>query len=295
MFSIIDNLSWFIGYFLILFSLFKLLRFIYVFFIRSSLDLKKFGQWVVITGSTDGIGKAFCHEFAEKGLNVCLISRSLDKLQLEAKEIEKKYKVKTRVIAFDFNSNNNEKFKAVVENQLLDLDIGILVNNVGVCYSHAMIYDQLPISELESMINVNIRSTTLLTKSIIPLMREKKKGVVVNIGSLSSVSVCPLLSVYSASKSFIQQFTNSLYSEYINSGIFVQCITPGLVCSNMSKINQPSPSTPSARVYVKSAIRSIGQDRFTTGYWSHQLECSLANIVTESFIAKMCIKINQTR
>ena len=67
-----------------------------------TLNLKKYGAWAVVTGCTDGIGKAYAESLAKRGLNVVLISRTLEKLQEQAKSIEDTYKVQTKVISADF-------------------------------------------------------------------------------------------------------------------------------------------------------------------------------------------------
>lgn len=65
-------------------------------------ELKNAGEWTVITGSTDGIGKAFAEELANDGLNIFLISRTADKLDRVARDIERDYKVQTKVFVADF-------------------------------------------------------------------------------------------------------------------------------------------------------------------------------------------------
>jgi 17beta-estradiol 17-dehydrogenase / very-long-chain 3-oxoacyl-CoA reductase len=67
-----------------------------------SLNLKKYGSWACVTGCTDGIGKAYAEALAKRGLNIVLISRTLEKLKEQAKIIEQKYNVKTKVISADF-------------------------------------------------------------------------------------------------------------------------------------------------------------------------------------------------
>jgi hypothetical protein len=71
-------------------------------FIFGGIDLKKYGDWAVVTGCTDGIGKAYSQKLAEKGLNLILLSRSLDKLNDLSKELEERYKIKTKFLAVDF-------------------------------------------------------------------------------------------------------------------------------------------------------------------------------------------------
>ena len=66
------------------------------------INLKKYGDWAVVTGCTDGIGKAYAEKLAKKGLNIVLLSRSFDKLNELSIFITEKYKVKTKVIAVDF-------------------------------------------------------------------------------------------------------------------------------------------------------------------------------------------------
>jgi 17beta-estradiol 17-dehydrogenase / very-long-chain 3-oxoacyl-CoA reductase len=67
-----------------------------------SVNLKSYGSWGIVTGCTDGIGKAYAEKLAKRGLNIVLISRSLDKLQEQAKHLKEKYSVETKVIAADF-------------------------------------------------------------------------------------------------------------------------------------------------------------------------------------------------
>jgi 17beta-estradiol 17-dehydrogenase / very-long-chain 3-oxoacyl-CoA reductase len=92
----------FLGYTLLKTSL-RIFNNVGTFFLGiGSLNLKKYGSWAVVTGCTDGIGKAYAENLAKKGLNIVLISRTLEKLQEQAKSIKEKYKVETKVISADF-------------------------------------------------------------------------------------------------------------------------------------------------------------------------------------------------
>eukprot|EP01132_Coremiostelium_polycephalum_P002045 gene2045-2517_t len=249
----------------------RFLLFVYAYFLRPSVNLKKYGSWAVVTGSTDGIGKAYCHELAKKGINICLISRNMDKLKAEASDIESKYKVKTKVIAFDFNTSDDSKYDTLY-NQFSDLEVGILVNNVGVSYEHPMFLEELQRNSIDSLINCNVRAATVLSKLVIPSMVQRKKGAIINLSSISALTPIPFLSVYSGTKAFVERFTISLNLEYGSKGIFVQNITPGIVVSNMSKIRRPSLFQPLPNVFVKSAVATIGHDRNTAGYWAHEIQ-----------------------
>jgi 17beta-estradiol 17-dehydrogenase / very-long-chain 3-oxoacyl-CoA reductase len=94
-------------------------------------NFRKYGEWAVVTGCTDGIGKAYAEYFAKIGLNVVLISRNLEKLNQQANELGETFKVSTKVIAADFTQNTiYPRIKTILN----DLDIGVLVNNVGLSY-----------------------------------------------------------------------------------------------------------------------------------------------------------------
>ena len=102
---------------------------------RPDINIKKvYGPWVVVTGATDGIGKALAFEFARKDCNVVLISRSKEKLEHCENEFKKRFP-NLEVLTLDvdyscFNEEARKRVKAFLEN----LDIGVLVNNVGVSY-----------------------------------------------------------------------------------------------------------------------------------------------------------------
>ena len=94
------------------------------------------GTWAIVTGGTDGIGKAIAEELALRGFNLLLISRSMDKLQATAAEIKGKAKthgqnIDTRVISFDFASDLSMDAYVQLAKKFSDLDVSILVNNVG--------------------------------------------------------------------------------------------------------------------------------------------------------------------
>lgn len=80
----------------------KVVTNLYMFTLNSGINLKKYGSWAVVTGCTDGIGKAYAEKLAKKGLNIVLISRSQNKLDELAKEIQSKFNVETKTIAADF-------------------------------------------------------------------------------------------------------------------------------------------------------------------------------------------------
>lgn len=136
-----------------------------------------------MTGATDGIGKAMILEMAKKGLNVVLISRSHEKLTACQEEIKAKYpKIDVRVLPIDYSKFDIMSRKKV-EAFIADLDVGVLVNNVGVSYPFTKYFHELNDEEVENLMKLNVDSTTWMTRIVLPGMVSRNRGAIVNIGS----------------------------------------------------------------------------------------------------------------
>jgi len=239
--------------------------------VRTSVDVRRLGEWAIVTGATDGIGKGYAQQLAKRGLNIVLVSRTPYKLQNVAAEIETKYKVNTKIVDIDFTGDEDvfERMKK----ETSGLDVGVLVNNVGMSYDHPEYFLDIQDggNKCKALIDCNIRSMIEMTRAILPGMVTRGRGAVINLSSLSATAPCPLLAVYAASKAFVIQFSRDLEYEYRGKGIVTQCVAPGYVVSNMSKLRRATFWAPTPDVFVKSALARLGVDTFTTGYWFHEV------------------------
>ncbi|XP_046668630.1 very-long-chain 3-oxoacyl-CoA reductase-like isoform X1 [Homalodisca vitripennis] len=238
---------------------------------RLNVNLKEMGQWAVITGATDGLGKAFAEAVAKRGMDVVLISRTKSKLDAVAQEIRENYKVNTKVIEADFTEGNTVYHH--IEKELYGMDVGVLINNVGLSYPHPDQFLSLPEhgKVYHDIIQCNIAAMLSMCQIVMPGMCEQRRGVVINIGSTAGDIPSPMLTVYGASKVFVSKFSRDLASEYKQYGIVVQCLTPGYVATKMSKIKKPTWMAPSPAKYVNSALTTVGIEDHTTGYYPHSL------------------------
>ena len=210
--------------------------------IRPGKNLKKsYGEWAVVTGATDGIGKAMAGEMAKKGMNVLLVARSKDKLKAVQAEFAEKYpKVTIETEIVDFG-NFSVKDCARMTETLSKKEVGVLVNNVGVSYAFPQYFDELTEGEIQSLLTINIESVVWMTRAVLPQMLQRKKGAVVNMSSASARPPNPLLTVYSSTKGFVENFTKSLALEYANKGIDFQCQSPLFVATAIVFPNSKKP------------------------------------------------------
>lgn len=250
--------------------------------------------WAVITGATDGIGLAYAKEFARMGYSLCLISRNSDKLEKTKEEIQSEFKKchSIRTIAVDFTSQ--DIYEKIAE-QLSDLDdVHVLVNNVGISYVYPEYFTKIPESKalLDSIVNCNLFSVMRMIEIILPKMERRRRGVIINLSSYSASYPMPLLSVYTASKIFVDYLSRALQFEYKQKGIIIQSVLPAYVSTKMSKIRRASLMVPTPSTYVRHALKTVGIEARTYGYWAHKLQGFLqdsliANIIGENFNSKL--------
>ncbi|CAH6788197.1 Hsd17b12 [Phodopus roborovskii] len=204
-----------------------------------------------------------------------------------SKESEEKFKVETRTIAVDFTLDDiYDKIKT----GLAGLEIGIL----GLYFCH--IYDSFFgfHCTIKKLININVLSVCKVTRLVLPGMVERSKGVIVNISSATGLLPIPLLTVYSATKAFVDFFSQCLHEEYKSKGIFVQSVLPYFVATKLAKIRRPTLDKPSPETFVKSAIKTVGLQSRTTGYVVHALMGSINSILPRWIYFKITMGFNKS-
>ncbi|KAF5184085.1 very-long-chain 3-oxoacyl-CoA reductase [Thalictrum thalictroides] len=165
-------------------------------------NLKKYGSWALVTGPTDGIGKSFAFQLARKGLNLVLVGRNPDKLKEVSDGIQAKFgKVQIKNVVVDFSGDLSEGIRKI-EEAIEGLDIGVLINNVGISYPYARFFHEVDEQLLKNLIQINVQGTTKVTQAVLPGMLKRKKGAIVNIGSGAAIVIPsdPLYAVYAATK-----------------------------------------------------------------------------------------------
>ena len=161
---------------------------------------------------------------------------------------------------------------------LTDVDVSILVNNVGLSHSIPVPFVQTPYKEMTDIIMINCLGTLRITQLIAPGMISRKRGLIITMASFGGILPTPLLATYSGSKAFLQQWSTALGSELAPHGVRVQLVQSYLVTSAMSKIRRASAMVPTPKQFVRAALGKIGRSGGAQGiaytstpYWAHGL------------------------
>lgn len=191
------------------------------------------GQNVFITGASGGIGAEIARRCAQRGAELFLFARNLQKLEELKTELEKKYSSKVHVYRLDVSDTDEiEKVFRKVLSEIKQIDV--LVNNAGFGVFRAA--DEASIDEMKGMFSVNVVGLMACTSMVLPMMKARKRGHIINIASQAGKIATPKSSVYSATKHAVLGYTNSLRLEVADFDIFVTAVNPGPIATNFFDI-----------------------------------------------------------
>ncbi len=177
----------------------------------------------LITGASRGIGEAYAYRFAQLGYNLILTGRSEDLLHDIAMRITQQYQVEVEILTVEL-ANDGELENLTLKIRECD-DLHVLVNNAG--FGSGNYFEEEDFDYVDKMIKVHVRAPLKLIHAALPGMTAKGGGIIINVSSLGGKTPFPKSSVYSATKSFIQIFSETLHLETRNSNIVVQTLCPG--------------------------------------------------------------------
>lgn len=191
------------------------------------------GKNIVITGASGGIGAEIAKLCAASGANLVLMARSIEKLKQLQTELQQKHQVRVEVYQLDVS--NTEKVKEVFTAVFSEIgEVDILVNNAGFGVfreAHAATMD-----EIKGMFDVNVIGLMACTSMVLPKMRERRSGHIINIASQAGKIATPKSSVYSATKHAVLGYTNSLRMELSDYNVLVTSVNPGPIATNFFNI-----------------------------------------------------------
>ena len=180
----------------------------------------------IVTGASSGIGKATALAFAKSGIEVALVARSADKLTAVADEIQQQTEVKAGVYPLDL---------AVVDRVSGEITkicrsfgpIDILVNNAGMAYTNPI--SQTTLEDWQKILQLNLTSVFQCVRGVLPQMRDRASGTIINVASIAASNAFPNWGAYSVSKAGIVALSKALSVEERSNGIRTITISPGSV------------------------------------------------------------------
>ncbi|NOU17262.1 MAG: SDR family NAD(P)-dependent oxidoreductase [Bacteroidales bacterium] len=188
----------------------------------------------LITGATSGIGRSTAIKLAENNFNLILTGRRVDLLDALKREIEVKYKRDVLTLNFDI------RIKESVDKAIDSLPerwqkIDVLVNNAGLAVGLNHIQDG-DVDDWERMIDTNVKGLLYITRKVAPIMVERRKGHIVNIGSIAGTQIYENGNVYCASKHAVHAISQGMRVDMLKHGIKVTEIRPGLIETEFSLV-----------------------------------------------------------
>jgi short-subunit dehydrogenase len=177
----------------------------------------------LITGASTGIGSVYADRLAKQGYDLILVSRDAQGLTRLAEELTAKTGRKAEALAADLTVRAD--LQRVEARLRSDGDISALVNNAGFGGTSKLIDSD--VDDMDNMIQLNVTALTRLTSAALPGFLKRSKGLIINISSIAALSPEPLNGVYSGTKAFVVNLTQSLHNEVKDKGIQVQAVLPG--------------------------------------------------------------------
>ena len=248
--------------------------------------LNNSNNWAIVTGCTSGIGKSFCEELAKIGFNLILVSRNRGKIENQADELEKIFKIKTKVFEFDFSKNILSENFQKINDELKDiLHIKLLVNNIG--DASVGPFTEFSISHNTNLIKTNILSYVNMTQFFLDKNKKNLEKIgIINIGSYYGTRNLPGVNIYSSTKAFLNNF--SLALSYEQENIDILCVAPLWVSTKMTRAKK-SYFVIEPRQVVMASLSKLGIIRFTYGNWRHTIIGLLLKFIPDFIFCRVAL------
>jgi short-subunit dehydrogenase len=189
-------------------------------------------ETVLITGASSGIGLELAKCFAADHSDLVLVARNETALETLAAELRRDYSIQAQVLPADLA-------KPEAPGQLAEtlkgrgITVDVLVNNAGFGLHGS--FAELPLSRQLEIIQVNVSALVALTGIFLPGMIERRRGGILNVGSLAGFFPGPNMAIYYATKAFVMSFSEAVHEELRGTGVTITDLCPGPTATNFSQ------------------------------------------------------------
>lgn len=249
-------------------------------------------KWALVTGATAGIGESFTRLLAQHGYNIVLVARDLPRMKERAASLESTFHVRTEVVQADLSTELGSR---IVEQYITEHEIEILINNAGFGINKS--FTASSIDEEEAMLDVLVRVPMRLMHRVLPQMRERNSGIIINV---SSVAGWIAGGTYSASKSYLTVLSESLYTELSDTNIRVLALAPGFTRTEFHQRGKmkmgalPGFLWLNADELVKAAWSdALAGKAISVPGWQYQVLSFISRFAPRPFVRKIGMNLRQ--
>jgi hypothetical protein len=182
---------------------------------------ERYGPWAIVTGASSGIGEAFAHAIAQRGIRSLLLARRGDELARVADDVQKATGVECATHVSDLA---DPRFLDTLQERTQDLDVGLVVSNAG--FNPVGSFEDRSPDELCRILDVNCKAPLLLAHAFGPKLLARGRGGFLMTGSVEGFFGVPYSSAYSASKNYVLAFGEALWGEYAETDVDVLVLAP---------------------------------------------------------------------
>jgi 17beta-estradiol 17-dehydrogenase / very-long-chain 3-oxoacyl-CoA reductase len=262
----------------------RILSFIYL-YIRPSALARHLtdGAYALVTGATDGIGKAIATELAAYGFNLVLHGRNMDKLNTVQQQLQAEYPG-CKIITICQDGSDQPLLDT---SSIKGVPVKVLVNNVGIGPVSPLASSS--VDDITRTVNLNVLFPTYLTRAF--LATGQPPSLIVNISSYAGLLPPPFLSVYAGTKAYNNAFSKALSVELGNTSVISMLV--GSVHTGANK-KPVSFTRPDAQTFAKRVLKVVGTRRKSVyPYWPHAVQTSILSMLPARFIDQTMRKAMQ--
>ena len=249
-------------------------------------------QWALVTGSTVGIGESFTRLLASKGYNIALVARDEVRLHERAGELREKYGIQTFVLPADLATKSGVKS---VEKYIQSYEIEVLINNAG--FAINKVFTASDLGDEQDLLNVLVRTPMRLMHVILPGMKERKSGTIINVSSVAGFIAG---GTYSAAKSYLTVLSESINADLKGSGVKVSALCPGFTRTEFHKRARmkmkglPSFLWLNADKLVAKAWKDAQANKpVSIPGWQYKLLVAIISIAPRSFVRQIGMNVRK--
>lgn len=207
----------------------------------------KTGKIALITGATAGFGEACAERFAKEGYNLVITGRREERLQQVQQNLQEQYKVAVKTLTFDVR--NKPACEAALNSLSADWQaIDVLVNNAGLALDLSPI-DEGNTDDWDTMLDTNVKGLLYVSRVVMPWMKARKQGHIVNIGSTAAKTVYAKGNVYCASKAAVDALSQGMRIDLLPYNIKVTAVHPGAAETEFSLVRFKGDADKAKHVY----------------------------------------------